>query len=198
MKPSYSGFKTEERKGFLDVPPVGCYEAEILNVRVVQADGDKRQRDALEMFIDITEGEFKGRYMELWNNQKERFGDNVSYKGIFRLNLPQDGDEPWRMKVFQENMWCLEQSNKDYAWDWDEKKLKGLKIGINVRKRLYTYNGKDRETTEICQFETIEDVRTGKCKPRKDRDNRENKDGGSATDSQGFTDVSAAQVDVPW
>lgn len=195
MKPSYEGFSAKENKGFLDVPPVGCYEAQILNVRFVPADGNKQQRDVIELFLDITEGEYKGRYMELWNSQKERFGGEVTYKGIFRLTPYRDGDEAWRKSSFEGNLWCVEQSNDGYSWDWDESKLKGKKVGINVRKRLYTYNDKDRETTEICKFETIADVKNGKCKPMRDRDNRTAK---SESGEQNFTDVSATQVDVPW
>ena len=196
MKPSYQGFEAKQNKGFIDVPPAGCYEAQILNVRFVPADGVKQQRDQIELFLDITEGEYKGRYMELWASHKERWGDNASYKGMFRLTPPAEGDEPWRKSSFEGNLWCVEQSNAGYAWDWDEQKLKGKKIGINVRKRMYTYNGKDRETTEICKFETLQDVKDGKCKPMNPRDNRTNK-GNDQDDGQNFTEVSGA-VDVPW
>ncbi len=194
MNPSYSGFQAKERKGFLDVPPAGCYEAEILNVRFVPADGGKHQRDTIELFLDISDGEYKGRYMELWNDQKERFGDSVSYKGMFRLTPPVENDEPWRVKAFEENLWCVQESNDGYSWDWDEKKLKGKKVGINVRNHYYTYNGKDRATTEICRFETIADVKAGKCKPGKDRNNIQKEIGTEPA----FTDVSATNVDVPW
>ena len=83
-----------------------------------------------------------------------------------------------------------------YTWDWDEKKLKGKKVGINVRKRLYTFNDKDRETTEIGRFETVDDVRNGKCKPMKERDQRTKREEDS-TDGSEFTDVSS-DVSVPW
>lgn len=198
MKPTYQGFKAKENKGFIDVPPVGAYEAQILNVRFIPADdeGNYLKRDYIELFLDITEGEYKGRYMELWQTQKEKFGDSASYKGTYRLVPSVEGDEPWRKSVFEGALWCVEQSNDGYEWDWEEKKLAKKKVGINVRKRLYTYNGKNRETTEIGKLETISDVKEGKCKPMNDRDNRVKKDSGSA-DEQNFTDVSAA-VDVPW
>ena len=198
MKPSYKGFEAKKSGGFIELPPVGAYEAEILNVEFLPKDGEKQLRDTVRLYIDITEGEFKGRFMEVWNDQKERFGDKVGYKGIFNLIPPADGDEDWRKRTFEGNLWCVQQSNPGYAWDWDEKKLKGKKVGINIRNRLYTYNGKNRSTVEIARFETVDDVRNGKCKVAKDRDQRENKDDSEdSTDGKGFTEVSN-DVEVPW
>ena len=196
MKPSYSGFEAKKVGGFIELPPVGAYEAVIQNVRFVEADGNNYQRDVIEMMIDITEGEYKGRYHEVYEDQKERFGDTASYKGMFRLTPPADGDEDWRKRVFEGNLWCVEQSNPGYTWDWDEKKLKGKKIGISVRKRLYTFNKQDRETTEIGKFETIADVQNGKCKPMRDRDTRSS-NSSESIDGQNFTEVST-EVEVPW
>jgi len=196
MKPSYQGFKAQQNTGFLEVPPVGQYVAKILNARFVPADGDKQQRDVIELFIDIVEGEYKGRYMELYNDQKERFGDNVVYKGLYRLTPPVDGDEDWKTRIFEGALWCVEQSNNGYHWDWEESKLKDKLVGINVRQRLYTYNGKDKETTEIGKFETVDDVRNGKCKDMKPNDRRSSD---SKSDDQNFTDVSEDKsVSVPW
>lgn len=196
MKPTYSGFSAKENKGFLDVPPVGAYCAEIQSARYIPANDstNKLGRDFIELYIDITDGEYKGRYMELWKDQREKFG-NAAYKGIFRLIPPTDGDEPWRKSNFEGALWCVEQSNPDYHWDWEEEKLKGKKVGINIRKRLYSYNGKDKETTEIGELKTIDDVKNGKCRRLNDRDTRKNSDGSG--DEQNFTDVSA-KVDVPW
>lgn len=202
MKPTYSGFEAKKASNFIDLPPVGAYAAEIRDVRLVEADGKTQQRDSIEMMIEITEGEYKGRYMEVYTDQKERFGDTAKYKGVFRLVCPLPDDEEWRRSKFESSLWCVEQSNGFdnnnkplYRWDWDEKKLKGKKVGINVRKRLYRFNGQDRETTEIGQLETIADVKNGKCKPMRDRDTRGNGSGNS--DDQNFTDVSR-EVSVPW
>ena len=200
MKATYKGFEAKKNTGFLELPPAGAYVAEIKEVRLVPADGDKRQRDVIEMMIEITEGEYAGRYMEYYNTQKEQFGDNVKYKGVFRLTAPLENDEDWRKRNFEGNLWCVEQSNPGYTWDWDEKKLKGKKIGINVRNRLYTYNDKEKSTTEIGKFETVADVKNGKCKPMADRDQREDNSNlfnNPSTDGSSFTDVSKS-VSVPW
>lgn len=195
MKPSYSGFEAKKSGGFTELPPPGVYVAEIQNVRYVPADMKQQTRDAIEMMIEITEGDYKNRYHEVYEDRKERFGDSVKYKGVFRLNPPVDGDEDWRKRQFEGNLWCVEQSNPGYSWDWDEKQLKGKKIGINIRKRLYTWNGEDREDTEIGKFETVDDVKAGRCKPMKERNTRRNN---TANETPQFTEVESAKVDVPW
>jgi hypothetical protein len=186
-----------KRGNFLDLPPVGAYVAEIKAVRVVKADAAKGQKnDSLEMMIDITEGEFKNRFMDVYEDQKERFGDTVKYKGIFRLYLPGDEVVDWIDRKFSNNIWCVQESNGGYSWDGDVTKLKDKKVGISIRKRLYTWNGEDRETTEIGQLETIADVKDGKCRPMRERDTRQKQDE-SSTDGSNFTEVSNS-VDVPW
>ena len=195
MKPTYNGFEAKKSSSFAQLPPIGAYVAEIQAVRIVE--GENGQRDRIECFMEITEGDYKGRFHEVFEDQKERFGDGAKYKGIFRLSCPFENDEDWVRRMFEGNLWCVQQSNPGYEWDWDEKKLKGKKVGINIRNRYYTYNGKDRSTVEIAKFETVDDVRSGKCKPAKDRDQREKKDEPESTDGKEFTDVSK-DVDVPW
>ena len=193
MKATYKGFEAKKSGGFIELPPVGAYVAEIQAARVVE----QNDREVIELFMEITDGEYANRFHEVYEDQKERFGDSAKYKGIFKLTPPVDGDEDWRKRTFEGNLWCVQQSNPGYAWDWDEKKLKGKKVGISIRKRLYTYNGRDRETTEIGRFETIEDVKAGKVKPMKDRDNRTSESPAESTDGSEFTNVST-EVEVPW
>ena len=195
MKPTYQGFEAKKNGGYLELPPVGAYVAKITAVRVLKPGEENVRRETIEVMLEIAEGDYKGRYTEVWNSQKERF-DKPQYKGRFRLVPPVDGDEDWRKRAFEGNLWCVEQSNPNYTWDWDEKKLTGKLVGISVRRYLYTYNDKDRETTEIGKFETVDDVRNGKCKPMKDRDNR-TVGSSNSTDGSGFTEVSA-EVQVPW
>lgn len=202
MKPSYSGFKAQKNEsGFLDVPPVGIYEAVVKKARFVKED-ENHFRPMIEMFMEITEGEYKDRYLTLFNDQREKWGDNVTYKGMFRLVFPSEADEMWRKKVFEHNVWAFQDSNAGFEWDWDkdpiEDQLNGKKVCINVRQRLYTYNGKNRETTEIGRLESIKDFKAGRCKPMNPNDRRTNEaKAEESTDGSDFTDVSKA-VDVPW
>jgi hypothetical protein len=195
MKPTYGNFEAKKSGGYIELPPVGAYVAEIQDVRT----GEQFDHTIIELMMEITEGEYKGRYHEVYEDQRERFG-NATYRGVFKLTAPNDNDEDWRVSTFQGNLWCVQESNPGYKWDWDEKKLKGKKVGISVRKRLYTGQDKDgnpvdRETLEIGRFETVADVKAGKVKPMKVKDTRKNKS--ESTSGSDFTDVSK-DVEVPF
>ena len=204
MKPTYKSFEAKKTGGFTALPPVGAYVAEIQEVRFVKKEKEW-ERDRIECFMEITEGEYKNRFHEVYSDQSEKWG-SATYRGIFRLIPPTEDEatqeDDWRKRVFESNLWCVQQSNPGYKWDWDEKKLKGKTVGISLRKRLYTYTkdgeDKDGETIEIAQFETVDDVRNGKCRPMRDRDQRRKHDNADdSTDGSEFTDVSGS-VSVPW
>ena len=192
MKPTYSNFEAKKNNsGFLELPPRGAYVAKIKSAK----EEDFFGRQCIEITLDITEGEYKGRYEAVWRDQEERFG-KAYFKGIFRLFPYKDGDKDYVKAQFEGNLWAVQESNAGYRWDWDEKKLVGKMVGISVRNRLYTYNGKDRSTPEIAEFVPVADVKTGKVKLKPDYDRRK-KDEEASTDGSEFTEVSN-EVDVPW
>jgi len=194
MKPTYNGFEAKKTSGFAQLPPPGAYVAEIQGVKT--EDSYDHSREVIVLMIEITEGEYKGQYHKVYEDQKNSFGDNVKYRGTFRLTPYIEGDETWVRSRFEGNLWCVEQSNPGYQWDWDEKKLKGKKVGINVRKNIYTgRDGNPKETTEIGQFETVDDVRNGKCKAMKDRIQ---KNAGASANSTDEMENVTATVDVPF
>lgn len=205
MKATYQGFEVKKRGGGVQLPPVGAYEAEIQGVRLEKSySGD---RDVIVVMVEITAGEYKGQYHKVFEDQKERFGGDVKYRGTFRLTPPTDDDEPWVRKRWEENQWCISESNGKkpdgsyiYVWDWDEQKLKGKKVGINVRENYYTgRDGRERVTTEIGQFERIEDVQNGKCKVLKPRGKKAEET--PTVPAEGFTGIElgeADQVEVPF
>lgn len=195
MKPTYKNFEAKQSKGFLTVPPAGAYVAEIKNVNVIEPT-DRNPRTVLELIVDISEGEYTHRYKDLFDENKNRFGD-ANYRGTFRITVPTEQDDEednWIKRKFEDQMFAIQESNPGYAWDWDEKKLKMKKVGISVRNRIYEYSGKTRSTTEIGRLEIVQDVRDGKIKPMKDRDQTQGK---TADSAQGFTDVSD-DTETPW
>ena len=196
MKPGYKNFEARERTSFLTVPPAGAYVARIENVNV-QEPTDTNPRTVIELIVDITEGEYTHRYKDLFDDQKSRFG-NANYRGTFRLTVPTDDDadeDNWIKRKFETSMWCIEQSNPNFEWDWDEKKLRKLSVGISVRNKKYDYNGKVKTTTEIGRLEVVQDVRDGKVKPMQDRDQTK-KDNRTDDAANGFTAVN--DEEVPW
>lgn len=192
MKPTYSGFEAKKSSGFAQLPPPGVYVAEIQGVKT--EDSYDHSREQIVCMIEITEGEYAGQYHKVYEDQKNSFSD-VKYRGTIRLSPYIEGDEDWVRSQFEGNLWCVEQSNPGYHWDWNEKGLIGKKIGINVRKNFYTgRDGKERETTEICRFETVDDVRNGKVKAAKDRVQKKN---GSDSSANEYSDVTST-VKVPF
>ena len=98
MKPTYKGFEAKKsNSGFLTLPPKGAYVAEIKTADEVNL--EFLNRKAIEVTLDICEGEYKGRYEEVWKDQDEKFG-KASFNGTFRLIPYVDGDEDWRKRAF--------------------------------------------------------------------------------------------------
>lgn len=191
MKPTYNGFEAKRASNFAKLPPAGAYVAEIQGVKT-ELSYDK-SRENIVLMLEITEGEYAGQYHKVYEDQKSSFGDSVLYRGVLRLTPYIEGDDDWIRHRFEENLWCVEQSNPGYHWDWDENKLKGKKVGINVRNNTYTgKDGTERTTTEIAKLETISDVKAGKCRQLKDRVSKR-----TASTDAAYTDVSD-KVDVPF
>ena len=43
---------------------------------------------------------------------------------------------------------CIEESNEGYEWNWDEKTLKGKKIGVLFGREQYMMNGQKKWATK--------------------------------------------------
>ena len=81
-------------------------------------------------------------------------------------------DNPSRLHVL------VDPTTKEFATvaefdsdDWDA--FVGCTFGAVVRKRLYTYNGQDREGIEIGTWKRAQDIRDGNWRPMAPRDQRE-------------------------
>lgn len=196
MKATYEGFEAKENTGFVELPPPGAYIGQIFAVRVVEIGQDGNKRPAIELMIEITEGDYKGRYHIAYEDQKQRFGeDKAFYRGTLRLVPYKEGDSVWKKSAFEGNLWCVQQDNPGYKWDWDETKLKGKAVGFSVQRRLYTYNGKDREALQIARLESIERIKAGKVAVMPDKDQRTKDETVDA--ASGYTNVTAEES-VPW
>lgn len=196
MKARNYGFEVKKNTGFVELPPAGVYVGQILDARAEKT--YDKTHDQIVMMIDITEGEYAGRYMEQYNDAKDRFPE-TKYKGTFRIVIPEENEpaeKMWIERNYQNGFWAIQECNPGYAWDWNEKSLKGKKIGFTVRKRFFTYDGKDRETTEIARLDSIKEIKEGKVKLMPVRDNRTatTADEGNSADG---TDVTGT-VEVPF
>ena len=142
--------------------PAGGYEAKIINAKVVNYDGSNGSYERLEIAVDITAGEYKDYYKQDFDSNTR---DDKKWRGVARFYVPtDDGSEKdeYTKSVLKSVTDALEDSNKGYHWDWDETKLKGLKVGILVRDKEYEIDGKHGFSPEIFRFTDINRIREGK------------------------------------
>ena len=179
-----------------DCLPAGVYEAIIKGARVEDTPwGGQR----LIIALDVAEGEHKGHYQGLFDWEQKNSNYQPRWKGTLRQNIPTgDGTEKdsWTQRSFEGMVWALQESNPGYTFDWDENKLKGLRVGINVRRKEWEYNDMSGWTTEICRLESIEDVRAGKVKVMKDKplQNSDQSATTAAAEQGGFTPVETSEL----
>jgi hypothetical protein len=140
--------------------PAGGYPILIKAAKVESFDWG----EILIMQFDISEGEYKDFYKKNYTNQTM---EDRKWKGMLRLSLPKDdGSEKdgWTLRSLKTNMLALEDSNEGFRWEWDETKLKGLKVGGLFREKEYEYNGKTGFFTECFKLMDLEKVRKGDFK----------------------------------
>lgn len=122
--------------------PIGGYEVKIISVKEEVFDWGAR----LAIAFDIVEGEYKGFYQKDFDNQN---GEDKKWRGVHRIYEPKDdGSEKdaWTKKTFNNLIFCLEDSNPNYHFDWDplEKgdfsQFKGKLLGMLFRNEEWEMN----------------------------------------------------------
>lgn len=146
--------------------PVGGYVAKIKNAEEITTKGNFSM---LAVSIDISEGEYSGFYAEEYRNQ---IGEDKKWRGVVRLFIPTDdgSEKDERTKrSFKRFTNAVEDSNSGYHWDWNEKKLKGLEVGILVRNEEWEWQGRTGWNTKPFLFISSDEVRQEKFKTPKDK-----------------------------
>ncbi len=147
-KPSkWQGAKKSESFNRL-VP--GGYVVTIMNV-------EEYRDNCLKVSYDIAEGQFKNYY----SKQYEQWGGTwrgTSYQAV----ESRSGDV---LASFSNFIYCIEASNRGYTWNWDERTLKGLKVGIVLREEEWINNeGEVKTTLKLDEWKTIADISNGNFK----------------------------------
>lgn len=177
-----------------DALPAGVYEAVIKGARVEDTPwGGQR----LILALDVTNGEHKGHYQNMFDWEQKNSNYSPKWKGTIRQNIPMgDGSEKdsWTQRSFEGLVWALQESNPGYTWDWDENKLKGLVVGINVRNKEWEYNDMTGWTTEIARLESINEVRAGNVKTAKDKPLPSKPETPAADAANGFTGIEVSDL----
>lgn len=162
MRP-YTGY--EAKKTVSNSPlPAGGYVATIIGAK----EENYTWGSVLVIAFDIAEGEHKSYFKREFDNNQNA---NKKWKGTFRLTVPDEKSQYFATnnRIFGNTMWAIEESNNGYAWDWDENKLKGKRVGVLFRNEEWEYEDKSGWTTKCCAFASVEDIHDGNFKTPKDK-----------------------------
>lgn len=119
--------------------------------------------ERLEFLIDITEGEYKDYFLNIWNSDRDN--KDRKWKGKFVLFVPEKGETYYESNLskFKTAMKCIEDSNSGYHWEWDEKSLKGKKVGLVFGEEEFETDEGTLMTFVKCRyFTSVENIRQGK------------------------------------
>ena len=161
----YSDVKAERASGGRETLPAGGYVCQILSARVESNDWG----DTLVIAHDVAEGEYAGIFKRDYDNNTR---EDKKWRGIFRVRLPKDDgteQDAWKKRSLGNTIWALEQSNAGFAWNWDEKSLKGKRIGLLYRNKEWEFGGKSGWTTEAVSADSVDNIREGKFRIPKDK-----------------------------
>ena len=162
MKPvkNYDKIDVSERK-FL---PVGGYVCVIKKAEVKTYSGSNGDFEKLEICFDIAEGDEKGFFTA---DYKSQTSEDKKWRGKKQLYVPlDDGSEKdeWTQKALKRFTNAVEDSNKNYHWDWDETKLKGKLVGIIFQETEWEFKGRTGWSAQPAFFTSAENIRTDKYK----------------------------------
>jgi len=161
----YDDVKAEKVSSGREMLPAGGYVCQILSARVESGEWG----DTLVIAHDVCEGEFEGIFKRDYDNNTR---EDKKWRGTYRLRLPKDDgteSDGWKKRTLGNFIWAVENSNPGYSWAWDEKTLKGKKVGLLYRNKEWEYNGRSGWTTEAAGSESIDNIREGKFKTLKDK-----------------------------
>lgn len=161
----YNDVKAERSSSGRETLPAGGYVCQIISAKVESNDWG----DTLVIAHDVCEGDYAGIFKRDYDANTM---DEKKWRGTFRQRLPKDDgseQDAWKKRSLGNTIWAIEQSNPGFTWDWDEKKLKGKKIGLIYRNKEWEYNGRSGWTTEAGKAESIDNIHDGKFKPLSDK-----------------------------
>lgn len=142
--------------------PIGGYVFKISGVRY--ENGQNGFSDRIVVAFDVAEGEFKDFFKKKFDADQN---EDKKWKGTTTLYVPkEDGSEQdeWTMRKLKTFTNALEDSNKNYKWDWDETKWKGLLIGGVFGEVNTVIDGKQIKYTSFRSSCPVENIRKGDFK----------------------------------
>lgn len=153
MIKQYNGAKAEKTTTVAALP-AGGYVAKIMGAEVKEYEWGEQ----LIVSLDIAEGEHKDHFAKEY---RANTNEDRKWKGVYRVRIPDESNQYFnsQQRTFNNLIYCLEESNKGYHFDWDEKKLKGKMLGVLYRDKEWEYQGKTGWTTECCAVTDVDAIR---------------------------------------
>ena len=196
MKPFKNYEETQSYKQ-RETLPTGGYVLEIKDAKIDE--GKNGLSDVMVLSFDIAEGPFKDFYARNYMNQKD---EDKKWKGTYRIWLPKDDgseQDDWTKRRFKTIMENFEESNEGFSWDWDERKLKKLRIGGVFNQKEYDFNGRSGFFTQCKILVSVESIEKGTFKQPAD-DYLDNRSSMNAEDDDGFAELPSGfkESDLPF
>lgn len=190
----------KENNGFEKLP-VGGYIVKILNVQ------DVAEKEYLKVSFDIAEGDHKGFFKKQYDEdtrQDKKWPNAGSFVRSYKSTAE---------SMFKGFANAIENSNKGFTFDFDEKKLVGKQVGIVVGLEEYlNQKGVVRERTYVSAVRSVDTIKKGDFKVPELKKLDPNKATSTAakpaepfvnpfsddSSSNPFADSTPAANDTPW
>lgn len=189
MKP-FKDYESKKAYSGREQLPVGGYVCNIISAK----EEANKWGSSLIIAFDVCEGEYTGIFKRDYENNDR---ENKKWRGTFRLNIPKDDgsdQDAYTKRRFGNTMWAIEQSNPGYVWNWDEKSLKGKKIGIIFRNEEWAIDGRSGWSTRAGGTDSIDNIRSGKFRPLSDKPLRNR----PTVDYSVTNDTAESEEDLPF
>ena len=118
----------------------------------------------LKIAFDVVEGEYSGIYMERFENAKKANAE-AKYPAVGIYYQLLGAAHTGRLKGLIQ---CLEMSNQQFTWNWDEKALQGMFFAGQFREEeYYNQNGELRSSTKLVNIYPLEELPNLDVLPKK-------------------------------
>lgn len=146
MKP-IEGYDLVNEAGEFKRLPAGIYGVRITKVV------DRPDREYLEIYSDITKGEFANYFKSLTDS------------GLKDTSLHIRSYKTKALPFFKSFITAIEKTNPGYKWDWDETKLVGKNVIAVFGEEEYMGNdGTVKIGTKLVEFRSLEAFQAGRIK----------------------------------
>lgn len=178
--------------------PKGGYIVKIMDCKEISGEKNGKHYSYLTFSFDVCDGEYKNHFTNIYNASTD---ENKKWKGVLNVFIPQEGDVYYEdnLSKFKTMTANFEESNKGYAWNWDEKTFKNKVIGIVYgEKEFMTNDGEVIIITEPKYFTGTQRIKEGRFKIPAIK--KLNQIAQTAQQSSGFDAFTADDSDakLPW